>query len=208
MDIEIDVLNYYNSKGEPVSKEEYFKEKKVFSEYLEIRYRSKIKEILDAIPFDFNNVQKMEIVYQYLVNKIEYDYETLDSINEKGLVQPVSHLFWNKWGIGSHEKYTPIVLNRGISIGIAAAFQDICTMLKIDCDFVQGKTKQIGDTVLKHTWNKVVIDEKKLNIDITYGIFNRDKNNDAMAFFLISDDELKKIGPHHDFEEQKVNLKK
>ena len=205
MELEIDVLNYYNSKGEAVSKEEFWKEKKIFMEHAEIKYRTKIKEIVAATAAVFDVKEKLRIVYNYFIDNVQYDYEVLKTVDEKGTVSPISHPFWNKWGFGSHEKYTPLLVNRGVCFGIAAAFQDICSQMGIDCEMVHGKTVIIDEkeVALNHTWNKVKIGDKELFVDATYGILNRDKELDEMAYFLIDQEQLETIGPHHDFADAK-----
>ncbi len=151
------------------------------------------------------------MVYQYLVNNVAYEYEALARIDEKGLIGPISYPYYNKWGLGSHEKYAPIILNKGTCSGIAHAFADICDSLGIKNSFVSGKTKLIDQkkqVYLQHIWNVIQLDNQKGHVDVTYAILNRDQGFDQECFFFLTNEELQEVGPHHAFDEEIVAKKK
>ncbi len=209
--MDIEITQYYNSKGEATTEEEFFAESEAFYLTREKEYEKKLEDISGLINEDFSPLQKLRWLYQYFINNISYDYEVLDHVNENGYVNPVSHPYWNKWGIGSQEKYAPILLGKGSCAGIASAFNDLCVKLQIDCEKITGATKLINEEkgiYLQHTWNVVTLDEEKGQVDITYGIFNRDQGLDAMAFCFLDNESLKQIGPHHAFDEEKVQKQK
>ena len=200
------VTNYYNSKGEKTTKEKFVAEQGQFLQHREEQYQKKLNEIKSQIPNDITEKEKAAFLYHYLVNYLNYDYEVLERIDEQGNAGPVSHLFWNKWGLASHEKYAPIILGRGSCYGIASAFYDLCLVLNINCQMIEGLTKEIPSkkVFLRHTWNVVEVDGELGHVDVTYGVLYRDKGFDKENFFFLDNNQLKDKGPHHNFDENKV----
>ncbi len=200
--MDIEITKYYNSKGQETSKEHFLKEHAEFLKYREEKYQAKKKNILAEI-LDSTDEVKVKMLYQYLVNRWSYDYEILERIDENGYAGPISHPFWNKWGLASHEKYAPLLIGSGSCSGIAAAIQELCQDLGINCEIIKGETVKIAnsDNYLKHSWNLVEIENEKKHLDITYGILNRDSGLNRNAFCLLTNEELKNVGPHHNFDD-------
>lgn len=202
--IQINNLNYRDSKGNLASKEDYERERNDFERDYIDRYNATIESIANSIPEYLSDKEKLKAVYEYLVSSITYDREVLDSFTKDGLVHPVLHKTYNEWGLSGSEKYAPILLNKGICTGISEAFKDICDRLGIPCELISGKTIVIDEatqTRLGHTWNVVKIDGEVKHIDVRYGIKNRDEGKDIMDFFLVDTEKLKRNGPHNSIDE-------
>ncbi len=204
------MTKYYDSKGEITSKEAHLKEYEEFIKFREEKYQKHLFEIISQIPEFLGESQKVAFLYQHLTDNLEYDYEVLNRVDENGYAGPNSYPIWNKWGLGSHEKYAPIILKKGSSSGFAAAFCELCVSLNINCEIIKGLTEEEPQTktILKHFWNVVEIDGKKGHVDISAGIFNRDKGLNRDDFFFLNNEELKEKGPHHNFNEELVKTEK
>ena len=197
--------SFYNSKGSEVSEEIYQKEYKTFEEDRNKTYNAIIKTIISEIPGDISDKEKLELLYKYLVSNINYDYQVLEKPSHDGHVYSVYYPFkdWGNFKISSSEKYGTMILKIGICEGIAKVFEDIANMIGISCKTINGKTKIINEETgvrLGHCWNMIHTQDGEKHIDVTYGIFNKDKKDDEMNYFYLSSDELKQIGPHCNFE--------
>ena len=92
--------------------------------------------------------ETVKAIHDYIVNNTQYDYDRL--LN--GTVPEVSH--------------SPLgVLQYGVAVcqGYAYAFELLCDLSGIECDFVGGVAGGGG-----HAWNQVKVDGKWYNIDVTW----------------------------------------
>ena len=92
--------------------------------------------------------EMVKAIHDYIVNNTQYDYDRL--LN--GTVPEVSH--------------SPLgVLQYGVAVcqGYAYAFELLCDLSGIECDFVGGVAGGGG-----HAWNQVKVDGKWYNIDVTW----------------------------------------
>ncbi len=104
----------------------------------------------------------------------------------------------------------------GVCAGFSDAFTDVANRLGIPCVTVAGKTGTVRsihgkDVKVGHAWNQVLIDGEVKNIDVTYGLFTQDEavmqekgiapELTAANFFLVDSEKLRRLGPHHDFED-------
>jgi len=205
--MEIEILKSYDSLGRPTTKEKAEEESQKLKEACETEYEMKVAELIASIPEEFSMLEKVAYIYRYFVDNFEYDYQVFDNLTEYGYAQPISYPYWNKWGVGAHEKYAPIFFKKGICLGLAYAFMDICQKMEIPCEIINGETRLIDEKkqiYLKHSWNMVEVDGEKGHVDVTYGIFEHDKGNDSEKFFFLDNKNLKETGPHHNFDENKV----
>ncbi len=60
---------------------------------------------------------------------------------------------------------------------------------------------------LKHVWNVITIDGLHKHLDVTYGIYNREKGMNPLDYCLISDETLQQLSPHCNYDETIFNNK-
>ena len=92
--------------------------------------------------------EMVKAIHDYIVNNTQYDYDRL--LN--GTVPDISH--------------SPLgVLQYGVAVcqGYAYAFELLCDLSGIECEFVGGVAGGGG-----HAWNQVKVDGKWYNIDVTW----------------------------------------
>ena len=92
--------------------------------------------------------EMVKAIHDYIVNNTQYDYDRL--LN--GTVPDISH--------------SPLgVLQYGVAVcqGYAYAFELLCDLSGIECDFVGGVAGGGG-----HAWNQVKVDGKWYNVDTTW----------------------------------------
>ena len=92
--------------------------------------------------------ETVKAIHDYIVNNTQYDYDRL--LN--GTVPDISH--------------SPLgVLQYGVAVcqGYAYAFELLCDLSGIECEFVGGVAGGGG-----HAWNQVKVDGKWYNIDVTW----------------------------------------
>lgn len=199
MIINIKNRTYYNSFGEVVSQEEFEKEWKKFNEQLEEEYNKKLDTLVNSIPYNLSKEEKLKTAYLWLVNNIEYVHG-LD-FNVDGTVSTPLIEIYNKWGIRVSDKYAPLLLGKTICAGIAPVVNDICIKLGIESQLIYGETRVLENGArLKHVWNVISINGNNKHLDITYGIYNKEKNMNPLDFFLVDDNNLKQIGPHCNYD--------
>lgn len=165
-------------------------------------YNKIVEHIVSNIPANLSNEKKVEAIYYYMIKHTKYDYEALNLISEDGLV----YGSWIEEELvegSTASKYVVGIAHVGLCAGIAPFFKDLCDAMNINCYLVEGKTKVVNEengTKLGHVWNMVAIESNKnLYVDVTYGIFARDKKENPMDFCLIDGIELQNRGPHSEF---------
>ena len=193
-------------------------EKLVHSEY-----EKSVNELIAALPENLANVDKLAALYGVMLDKVEYDFDRANAVNEDGTIPNTIP--------ASEEKYFATIEGRklrlagkdvavingfGVCEEFSEAFTDIATRLGISCKTIEGKTGRAklesGSEVARgHAWNQVLVDGEIKNIDITYGLFAGDEavkqekgiapEMTAANFFFVDSEELRRIGPHHDFED-------
>lgn len=113
---------------------------------------NEVKRIIeDNITDDMTNLEKEKAIHDYICINMDYD-EAAVEIEEKHL--PDSD---NPYGMLS-EHY-------GICSGYSSTFKLFMDCLEIPCIIVEGKANNFADD---HAWNKVLIDDKWYNVDVTW----------------------------------------
>lgn len=115
----------------------------------------KADEIISSIPKNANDYEKIKIIYDYLINNVLYDSETLTKM-ELGLPLEESDDGVNAYGA--------LINNKAICDGIAEAFQYVATKAGIYSLYVTSVSRN-------HAWNIVWIDGKYYRLDATGRIF-------------------------------------
>lgn len=184
-------------------------------------YDVAVDAIVETIPEQLSNEEKLARLYDVFLKSMTYDFATGSNVGSDGLVRMVDYSQYCKLIEGEYlmlaGKYAAVLNRFGVCAHFSKAFKDIAeSRLGVPCEEVTGRTKRIalpdGDTVeLSHVWNQVRVNGEVKNIDVTYGLFANDEavkqekgiSPDVMAvnFFLVDSDELRRVGPHHDFED-------
>lgn len=189
-------------------------------------YDRAVDAIVERIPEQLPDAEKLAVLYGIFLEEMTYDYDMRANVTEGGFVGAPEGM--NEFVIGGEiirggSKEVAILKRTGVCEHFSEAFSDIAERLGIPSAAVSGKTKMVeapdGSIVgLKHAWNQVLIDGEVKNIDVTYGLYTNDEavkqekgiapEVTAASFFLIDSDELRRIGPHHDFEDSAELLAK
>lgn len=100
-------------------------------------------ECLSGIPADASEYDKIRIVFEYLVNTVDYDENAQDNQNI----------------------YSALVRKRSVCAGYSRAVQYLLDRLGIECIYVVG-TAQDQEA---HAWNIVKCDGRYYHVDATFG---------------------------------------
>lgn len=193
------VINYYDSLGHKVTKEEFDKEWNSFQEELKGEYDRIVEGLIEGIPEDLDLKEKIKRVYMWVIDNVEYEHE-LDYNLDGSVSVPVVPLY-NNWGIQVSDKMAPIILKKAICSGLSTFLEDVLKRMNIECYLIKGNTRTLDNGAsLKHMWNVCVINGVSYHVDVTYGIFNKEKGENPLEFFLIRDDELQEQGPHNNYD--------
>jgi len=162
-------------------------------------YIQRFKTLIKRMPRGLSVEEKLLYFFNYMMDNMDYDYNSFESTTlDSGVVFPTP---FSRLGT-TLNKEIALVYKKAISAAICRMFEDYCKLIGVECETTRGKTDVIninenGEVRRRHHWSVVVIPGKgRSNIDISYGIFNRDSKKDPLEFFLVSDEELSKRGPH------------
>lgn len=193
MEIKVKKCTYRNNRGEPCSETEFKKEYRSFEAALELAYELGVKKIIDSIPKNISNQEKLKHLYLYMIEHFSYDNDTYE--NSDLTVNRNSPFRFREWtySIPEGSKYIPILFKKGICSEFSKIFTDIAKRMGIPCANISGMTR------LQHTWNAVLIDNTIKFIDVLFGILY--KNSNPLQYFLITEDELLSRCTHHSFKE-------
>ncbi len=109
--------------------------------------REKLEAEADAcigqIPQEYSDYQKMKAVYTYIVDRTDYQSDSLDSQNIQS-----------------------VLLHRAsVCAGYSKAFQYILNRMGFFCTYITGTIRDGGE----HGWNLVRIDDSYYHVDVTWG---------------------------------------
>ena len=137
-----------------------------------------IEELSERIDYDFKTkIEKVRAIYTWIALNIEYNY-----FSNKLLVAPDFVVYTNDYDLERIEqrKIKQIAkktfnAKKGVCIGYAYLFQNICNQINIENELIYGYTKSSVNRIgvipknKNHVWNAVKIDDKWILIDVTYG---------------------------------------
>ena len=176
-------------------------------------YEEKVSNVIQKMPRGLSFEEKVEYLYEYLVNEMDYDYECLDRNTSEGTVYPsvfidnenVPAAYRN---IGTTADCESSFLHKkALCAAISKIFNSLCKKAGIKCEFCEGKTAVIDESNgirRQHVWN-IVEDEygRRSHVDVTYGIFVKDnhkfkncRDRKIEDFCMVSDEDLILRGPH------------
>lgn len=186
-------------------------------------YERAVGDVMGKIPEALSDADKHAVLYGEFLGRMTYDFEWSENVNEDGTVNRPHDPYGEKYDLiidgerlhVDHEELA-MIRSTGVCEHFAKAFADIANRLGTPCSTVTGRTKVVrsinGNNVkLGHMWNQVLIGNEVMNVDVTYGLFAGNEEVKAERgivpeltagnFFIIDSEELRRIGPHHDFED-------
>lgn len=110
-----------------------------------------VSEIVSRIPDDITDAQKEKIIYDYVINLIDYDYD-FSGDDEAPILN--THVY---------DIYGALIKKRSVCEGYAELFQYLCYNVGINSSQVFGYSE--GDT---HAWNVVKIEDEWYHVDLTW----------------------------------------
>ncbi len=112
-------------------------------ENMRAQLESTADAIIASIPEGYSDYGKMKTVYEYLINHVDYQADSVDNQNIQ------SALLWNA----------------SVCAGYSRAFQYVLHRMGMFCTYVTGTITGGGD----HAWNIVRIGDLYYNVDVTWG---------------------------------------
>lgn len=100
-------------------------------------------ECIARIPSIASDYERIKMVYEYLIDTVEYRAGSADSQNVQ----------------------SALLYHMSVCAGYSKAFQYILHRMGLFCTYITGKTKDGGD----HGWNMVRIDGEYYYVDVTWG---------------------------------------
>lgn len=111
----------------------------------EAEIESAVAEIINDIPSELNEYEKIKYIYEYLINNVSYVEEAPDNQN----------------------LYSSLVRKETVCAGYAKATQYLLNQLGIYCTYVVGTTTRDGTTE-NHAWNIVRCAGNYYYVDVTW----------------------------------------
>lgn len=142
-------------------------------------YLAARKLLNEILPEDATDLEKVELIFNYLVQNIQYDDRAVQISETPGTLWSDYDAFFLE-GIFDHQK--------AVCDGIAKAFSLLCNIEGIPCVEVIGNT---------HAWNRVKINNIWYVTDATHGNLHIRDTNHSIAdhgHFLMSDREKETLG--------------
>lgn len=131
-----------------------------------------VQTILDAAPKDGTEYEKIQYVYEYVINHTEYWEESSDNQNI----------------------YSVLVNGKSVCAGYARTTQYLLEQLDVFCTYVTGCAKRLDSEVsVPHAWNLVSCDGAYYYVDTTWGdpvYSNEEDANIVYDYLCISQMEL------------------
>ncbi|MBQ8559310.1 MAG: hypothetical protein IJ439_04930 [Tyzzerella sp.] len=111
----------------------------------ETEIESAVTEVINGIPSELNEYEKIRYVYEYLINNVSYVEEAPDNQN----------------------LYSSLVRKETVCAGYAKATQYLLNRLGVYCTYVVGTTTRDGETE-NHAWNIVRCAGNYYYVDVTW----------------------------------------
>lgn len=114
-------------------------------------YKAAVAVIDSVITEDMTDVEKEKAIHDYLCINMDYD---IPAVDDESKADP-----------DADNPYGMLVGHYGICSGYASTFKLFMDCLDIECIIVEGKANGLEED---HAWNKVHIDDKWYNVDVTW----------------------------------------
>ncbi len=135
----------------------------------------KVQEIINNMPKNLSELNKIQYLYDYVINNIEFDNEHSEF---------------------SDSSYNGLILGKAVCSGYARAFQVLAEKVGFKVIIVVGRITM--DESL-HAWNMIEYNGHWYHLDATWD----DNNNDYYNYFMLSDEEHNKKRLNNIFEYSK-----
>lgn len=112
----------------------------------EAEIEAEVTTILNQIPVEWTEYEKIKFVFEYLVNSVEYVEEAPDNQNI----------------------YSALVNKQTVCAGYARANQYLLNEMGIFCTYVTGTTSETEEGGDGHAWNIVKVGENYYIVDVTW----------------------------------------
>jgi len=127
-----------------------------------------VVEILnDNLEDDYSEFEKALALYQYFINKYDYDYETYEKVKIGDEVE-----------LSAYRLLTGEI---GICQEISVAYSYLLLQAGVDATVMKGVITWEEDT---HQWSYVTIDGKNYHVDPTFGL----GQSNGLAYFMMTDE--------------------
>ena len=114
----------------------------------ENKVAKKIDEVLDELEIkEMNDYEKIEAIYNYIVNHVTYDYSHLDNLNYRK----------------QFTAYAALIEGTAVCQGYANLFYRMALESGLECRLITGMAGNVG-----HAWNIVKLGDIYYNIDATW----------------------------------------
>lgn len=130
------------------------------------RYEEAMAELLASVPDQATDIEKVRHAHDWIIDGCSYNNEC--SANPESYCVTIDD---NPYGA-----YSAMVQDKTVCRGYALAFKDACRRMGIECEVAR---------TLPHEWNKVRLDGRWYNIDLTFDDRSRPVHN--YDLFLKSD---------------------
>ena len=103
-----------------------------------------------------------------------------------------SKIVYREYGQEAHSIIGALLCSEAVCEGISKTFKLFCDELGVECCVVQGQAKSaqiMGNE--NHSWNKVKIDSKWLNVDVTFDLTMSLRGYIRHDYLFLSDDAIK-----------------
>jgi len=194
-------INYRNSRGEPVSKAEQEKEWSEFRRWVSDCYEAKVAEFVESVPEKASESEKVEAVFDYILNNVSYDHKEPDAGGCVS-VEPYD-LGWGDFRLQMSEKESPLLSGRGVCVGIAPLTEDLLSRLGIESRQLSGETRVVDEETgqrLQHVWNAVRVGGEYKHLDLVHAMYRLEDDKNPYDFFLVDDARLNEIAPHSGYD--------
>ena len=132
-----------------------------------------IDTIISTIPDDISDALKEKLLYDYVVNLVEYDYSVIDS--NEDITNTNTHAF---------DIYGALIKGLSVCEGYTKLFQLLCYNVGINSTQVFGE----ADGAL-HVWNAIKIDDEWYHSDLTWA---DDEDSIDYKYFNITTEQVSK----------------
>lgn len=144
------------------------------------------KIILDKISDDMDVFTKVRMIYEYVIENVQYVDEAINDQN----IQSV------------------FITKESVCAGYARAIQYLCLKAGIDCTYIEGHGKK-GDSEVRHAWNMLYLEGDYYYMDATWGDKVDHLTHACDAYFLMDSEEmLQNYEPESMYEKTKDTSKK
>lgn len=140
--------------------------------------RARITEIVDGMGLEsMTDTQKVEVINQYVVDHIEYDYDALDAAtSQRSVSDEWFEDHWKAWSLEG-AVFDGVV----VCVGYSYMFQAMAIDAGLEAVFVAGT---VDGSALGHAWNKVKVDGEWKIVDTTWN------DGSGNAYLMLNDDGL------------------